>query len=122
MFKQHRQNCEHPKTAQFDIFICNMYIHAITSDFFNKFQWSFGKKFDNYVTDSTTKKNHENQSYMLKRIDRKVTLLIRYQFSCFIKDFSYSEARILLFINIWSQQCHQTREVTLFKEKYRITK
>ena len=99
-----------------------MYIYAITSNFFNKSQWSFGKKFDNYVTDPTTKKNHKNQSYILKRIDRKVTLLIRYQFSCFIKDSSHSEARILFFINIWCQQCHQTREVTLFKERYRITK
>ena len=25
------------------------------------------------------------------RIDKKVTLLLRYQFSCFIKDFSYSK-------------------------------
>ena len=31
MFKKHRQDCEHPKNAQFDIY-------AITSNFFNKFQ------------------------------------------------------------------------------------
>ena len=36
------------KNAQFDIY-------AITSNFFNKFQWNFGKKKDNYVTNSTTK-------------------------------------------------------------------
>ena len=30
MFKKHRQDCEHPKYAQFDIY-------AITSYFFNKF-------------------------------------------------------------------------------------
>ena len=30
MFKKHRQDCEHPKNAQFDIY-------AITSNFFNKF-------------------------------------------------------------------------------------
>ena len=31
MFKKHRQDCEHPKNVQFDIY-------AITSNFFNKFQ------------------------------------------------------------------------------------
>ena len=31
MFKKHRQDCEHPKYAQFDIY-------GITSNFFNKFQ------------------------------------------------------------------------------------
>ena len=31
MFKKHRQDCKHPKNAQFDIY-------AITSNFFNKFQ------------------------------------------------------------------------------------
>ena len=31
MFKKHRQDCEHPKDAQFDL-------HAITSNFLNKFQ------------------------------------------------------------------------------------
>ena len=36
MFKKHRQDCEHPKNAQFDIY-------AITSNFFNKFQWKFAK-------------------------------------------------------------------------------
>ena len=45
-------------------------------------------------------------------LDKKVTLLLRYQFFCFIKDFSYSKSRILFFVNIWSQKWHQTREVT----------
>ena len=36
-FKKHRQNCEHPKNAKFDIY-------AITSNFLNKFLWHFGKK------------------------------------------------------------------------------
>ena len=31
MFKKHRQDCEHAKNAQFDIY-------AITSNFLNKFQ------------------------------------------------------------------------------------
>ena len=31
MFKKHRQNSEHPKNAQLDIY-------ALTSNFFNKFQ------------------------------------------------------------------------------------
>ena len=31
MFKKHRQDCEHPKNAQFDIY-------AITSNLFNQFQ------------------------------------------------------------------------------------
>ena len=31
MFKKHRQDCEHPKNVQFDVY-------AITSNFFNKFQ------------------------------------------------------------------------------------
>ena len=31
MFKKHRQGCEHPKNAQFDIY-------AKTSNFFNKFR------------------------------------------------------------------------------------
>ena len=31
MFKKHRQDCKHPKNAQFDIY-------AITSNFYNKFQ------------------------------------------------------------------------------------
>ena len=48
MFKKYRQDCEHPKNAQLDI--C-----AITSNFFNKFRLNFAKKFDNYVTNSTTK-------------------------------------------------------------------
>ena len=48
MFKKHSQGCEHPKNSQFDIY-------AITSNFFNKFQWNFGRKKDNYVTNSTTK-------------------------------------------------------------------
>ena len=64
MFKKHRQDCQHPKNAQFDIY-------AITSNFFDKFQWNFAKKFDNHVTNPTTKKkkkkwwkkNDENQSY-----------------------------------------------------------
>ena len=31
MFKKHRQDCEHPENAQFDLY-------AITSNFFDKFQ------------------------------------------------------------------------------------
>ena len=49
-------------------------------------------------------------------------MLLRYQFSHFIKDFSYSKARIPCFVNIWRQKWYQTREVTLFQERYRITK
>ena len=37
MFKKHRQDCEHQKNGQFDIY-------AITSNFLNKFQWNFAKK------------------------------------------------------------------------------
>ena len=48
---------------------------------------------------------------LLKRIDKNVTLLFRYQFSCLIKDFSYSKARILFY-----QKWHQIREVTLFQD------
>ena len=36
MFKKLRQDCEHPKNAQFDIY-------TITSNFFNKFQGNFAK-------------------------------------------------------------------------------
>ena len=36
MFKKQRQDFEHPKNAQFDI-------HAIYSNFFNKFQSNFAK-------------------------------------------------------------------------------
>ena len=97
MFKKHRQDCEHPEKTQFDIY-------TITSNFFNKFRWNFAKKFDNFVTNPT------------KRIDEKVILLLRYQFSCYIKNFSYSKARILFLVNIWSQKWHQTREVTLFQK------
>ena len=97
MFKKHRQDCEHPEKTQFDIY-------TITSNLFNKFRWNFAKKFDNFVTNPT------------KRIDEKVTLLLRYQFSCYIKNFSYSKARILFLVNIWSQKWHQTREVTLFRK------
>ena len=79
------------------------------------------QKINNYVTNPTTKRISWKPK-LLKRIDKKVTLLLRYQFSCFIKDFSYSKARILFFVNIWSQKWHQTREVTLFQERYRITK
>ena len=35
--QKHRQDWEHPKNAQFDIY-------EITSNFFNKFQWNFAKK------------------------------------------------------------------------------
>ena len=62
------------------------------------------------------------KSELLKRIDKKVTLLLRCQFSCFIRDFSYSEARILYFLKIWSQKWHQTKEVAPSQERYRITK
>ena len=48
MLKKHRQDCEHPKNAQFDIY-------AITSNFFNKFPWHFATKNDNYVTNLNTK-------------------------------------------------------------------
>ena len=57
------------------------------------------KKIDNFVTNPTTK-FFFMRSKLLKRIDKKVTLLLRYQFSCFIKDFSYSKARILFFVDI----------------------
>ena len=36
MFKKQRQDCEHPKNTQFDIY-------AITSNFFNKSWWNFAK-------------------------------------------------------------------------------
>ena len=39
-------------------------------------------------------------SKLLKRIDKKATLLLRYQSSGFIKDFSNSKVRILFFDNI----------------------
>ena len=78
------------------------------------------QKIDNYVTNPTTTKISW-KSKLLKTIDKK-SLLLRYQFSCFIKDFSYSKATILFFVNIWSQKWHQTREVTLFQERYGIAK
>ena len=34
IFKKHRRDCEHPKNAQFDIYV-------ITSNFFNKLWWDF---------------------------------------------------------------------------------
>ena len=60
----------------------------------------FCKKLDNYVTDPTTIFFFSGKSKLFKRIDKKEVLLLRYQFSCFIKDFSYSEARVLFFVNI----------------------
>ena len=114
MFKKHRQGCEHPKNAQFDIY-------AKTSNFFNKFRWNLQKKL--IIMSKIWPQNFFSwKSKLLKRIDIKVTLLLRYQLSCFIKGFSYSETRILFFVNIWSQKWHQTREVTLFQERYRIAK
>ena len=77
MFKKHRQGGELPKNDQFDIY-------AITSNFFNKFQRNFAKKL--IITQQIR--------------PQKVTLLLRYQFSCFIKDFNYSKARVLFFVNI----------------------
>ena len=65
----------------------------------------FYKKIDNYVTNSTTKINWW-KSKLLKRIDERVTLLLRYQKQEYF----------------WSQKWHKTREVTLFQERYRITK
>ena len=48
MFKKQRQDCEHPKNSQFDIY-------AIILNFFNKFQWNFAKKMI-IVTTPTTQK------------------------------------------------------------------
>ena len=114
MFKKHRQDCEHPKNAQFDIY-------AITSNFLSKFQWKFAKNLI-IMKQIWPQKFFSWKSKLLKKIDKKVILLLRYQFSCFIKDFSYSEAGILFFVNIWGQKWHQTKEVTIFQERYRITK
>ena len=38
MLKKNRQDCEHPKNAQFNIY-------ATTWNSFNKFWWNFAKKF-----------------------------------------------------------------------------
>ena len=78
MFKKHRQDCKYPKSSQFDIYP----IISLTN--FNCNKSNHKKTF------------HENQS--LKRIDTKVTLLLRYQFSCFIKDFTYSKEYFSLLI------------------------
>ena len=68
MFKKHRQDCEHPKNAQFDIY-------AITSNFFNKFPWNFATKNDNYVTNLNTKIFWWKPK-LLKRIDKKINVLV----------------------------------------------
>ena len=48
MFKKHRQDCEHPKNAQFDTYICNnKFLQQILMKFCKK-------KKDNYVTNPTT--------------------------------------------------------------------
>ena len=99
MFKKHRQDCEHSKIANFIyiyiyIYICNNF------KFLKQILMKLCKKFDNHVTNPTTKIKFPRKSKLLKRNDKKVTLLLMYQFSCFIKDFSYSNARILFFVNI----------------------
>ena len=83
MFKKHRQDCEHPKIPNL-IYIQQLQISLTNFD-------EILQKFDN-VTNPTAKKI-SGKSKLLKRIDKEVTLLLRYQFSCFIKDFSYSKAR-----------------------------
>ena len=77
----------------------------------------FYKKFENFVTNTTAKKNSWKTN-LLKRTDKNV----RHQFSCLIKDFSYLTARTLFFVNIWSQKWNQTGEVTLLQERYLTTK
>ena len=96
-------------------YICNNF------KFLQQISMKFCKKFDNHVINPTPK-IFSWKSKLLNGIDKKVTLLLSYQFSCFIKDFSYSKVKILFFVNIWSQKWHQTREAILFQERYRITK
>ena len=50
MFKKYRQDCKRPKNAQFDKYV-------ITSKFFKQILMKFYKKFENFVTNTTTKKN-----------------------------------------------------------------
>ena len=99
-----------------------IYIYIYNFKFLKQILMKLCKKFDNHVTNPTTKIKFSRKSKLLKRNDKKVTLLLMYQLSCFIKDFSYSNARILFFVNIWSQKWHRAREVTLFQKRYRITK